>query len=430
MHIYFSGIGGTGLGPLSLIAQQAGFTVSGSDKQSSKYIDYLQSKGLNIFIGQNNDENISLANQKLKIDWFVYSSALPLENPNHPEILYCKKNKIKATKRDDFLNFIIEQKNLKLIAVAGTHGKTTTTAMTVWALKQLNIPVSYSIGAKTNFSEMGDYNPDSKYFVYECDEFDRNFLSFKPYYSLITNVDWDHQEIYPTQQIYDEAFKEFINKSENILIRHKDASRLQLNNDKLVIIPDNYANNSIKLPGAHNRQNASLVLKFLELEIKEKGNESHSFTEILSSFPGTSRRFEKLDNNLFTDYAHTPEEIQATIQLAKEVSKNIVVVYEPLTNRRQHYCKELYSDTFNGVKKLYWLPSYLARENPSQKILTPEELIKYMSNPEIAQPSEKNSKLWENIKNHLSKGDLVIILAGGGGGSLDEWARQQVAIGQ
>jgi UDP-N-acetylmuramate--alanine ligase len=423
MHIYFSGIGGTGLGPLSLIASQAGFVVSGSDKQSSKYTEYLKSKGVSVYIGQENDANIKAANSLQPIDWFVYSSALPLENPNHPEIIFCQRNNIKLSKRDKLLNHIIQQKKLKLIAIAGTHGKTTTTAMTVWAFKQLNLPISYSIGAKTNFSEMGEYNSASKYFIYECDEFDRNFLSFKPYYSLITNIDWDHQEIYPTKDNYDEAFMQFIKQSKKVIIRKNDIYNNILPQDNMLVIGDDYGDD-IKLPGAHNRQNASLVLKFLELEFSE--NDSVKYKEILSNFPGTSRRFEKLKDNLFTDYAHTPEEIEATIQLAKEISDKILVVYEPLTNRRQHFCKEQYKNTFNSVNKLIWLPSYLAREDPTQKILIPTDLIKYMSKPEVAVSAEKNNQLWDEIHEHLKSGYLVLLVAGGGGGSLDEWARQKI----
>ena len=134
MHIYFSGIGGTGIGPLALVAKQAGYTVSGSDKQMSNYIEYLQEQGItDIHIGQSADE-IKAIDQKQKIDWFVYSSALPMENPNHPELKYCEENGIRTSKRDELLNKILEDKQLKLIAIAGTHGKTTTTALTVWLM--------------------------------------------------------------------------------------------------------------------------------------------------------------------------------------------------------------------------------------------------------------------------------------------------------
>lgn len=190
MHIYFSGIGGTGIGPLAMVAQQAGFTVSGSDKQQSQYIDYLQAHGIrDIHIGQTS-EQIAEVHTAQPIDWYVHTSALTLEQPDAPELRFCREHGIKTSKRDEFLNHILEEKQLKLIAIAGTHGKTTTTAMMVWLFMQLGLPVSYILPAKTSYADMGHFNPAAEFFVYECDEFDRNFLAFHPYISVITGIDW------------------------------------------------------------------------------------------------------------------------------------------------------------------------------------------------------------------------------------------------
>src|SRR5262245_47663848 len=127
MHIYFSGIGGAGIGPLAMIAHQAGYKVSGSDKQDSQYIDYLKKHGISdIHIGQSREE-IAAAHQQTPIDWFVYSSAITLENPHAPELEFCREQSIKTSKRDELLNQILTDHDLKMIAVAGTHGKTTTT---------------------------------------------------------------------------------------------------------------------------------------------------------------------------------------------------------------------------------------------------------------------------------------------------------------
>ena len=197
MHIYFSGIGGAGIGPLAQIAHQAGYQVSGSDKQDSQYIAYLRKHGISdIHIGQTR-EAIEAVHAKQPIDWVVYSSALTLENPDAPEIRFSSEQNIKTSKRDELLNQILNDKKLKLIAIAGTHGKTTTTSMVIWLFKELGIPLSYSVGAKISFGDMGQYDKDSEYFAYEADEFDRNFLAFEPYMSLITGVSWDHHEIFP-----------------------------------------------------------------------------------------------------------------------------------------------------------------------------------------------------------------------------------------
>ncbi len=202
MHIYFSGIGGTGIGPLALVAKQAKYEVSGSDKQDSQYITYLRQHGItDIHIGQD-EAGIAVVHTRQPIDWFVYTSALPLENPDAPELRFCRDQAIRTSKRDELLNQIIADRGLKLIAVAGTHGKTTTTAMTIWLLKQLGVPLGYILPAKSSFAEMGAFEPGAEYFVYECDEFDRNFLSFEPHLSLITGIDWYHPDIYLPRDDY------------------------------------------------------------------------------------------------------------------------------------------------------------------------------------------------------------------------------------
>ena len=136
---------------------------------------------------------------------------------------------------------------------------------------------------------------------------------------------------------------------------------------------------------------------------------------------------EEITTNLYSDYAHTPEKIKGAMSIAKEIAnennQKLVVVYEPLTNRRQHFMKEQYKDSFEGVDKLYWVPSYLAREDPNQEILTPEELIKHLNNPEIAEPRQLNHRLLMDIKQCLEDNNLVVCLSGGGGKSLDEWLR-------
>lgn len=426
MHIYFSGIGGTGIGPLALIAKEAGNKVSGSDKQSSAYTEYLIKQGISVHIGQKDDSNIDKVNEIEPIDWFVYSSALPLENPNHPELVFVQNNNIKHSKRDEYLSKFLIDNKLKLLAAAGTHGKTTTTAMLVWIFKQLNIPISYSVGAKTNFCAMGKYNKKSEYFIYECDEFDKNFLSFKPYRSIISSLDWDHHEIYKTREDYKDAFKQFINQSSKTYLYYNVSKYLNINkNDKLICVlkQNDFITKQLTLAGQHNRDNARLCIELISNLLNI---ESSKLIPILNSFPGTSRRFEKLAQNIYSDYAHTPEEISATIQLAKELSSNILVVYEPLTNRRQHHMKQQYKYVFNGVDQLIWLPSYLAREDKDQIILSPQQLIKYINDPSIARPAIKNTTLYNTIKDYAQNKGIVLLLAGGGGGSLDEWARKML----
>lgn len=428
MHIYFSGIGGTAIGPLALIAKQAGYQVSGSDKQNSQYIQYLRKQGVDtIHIGQTR-EQIAAVHDANPIDWFVYTSALPLENPNAPELVFCEEQDIKTSKRDALLNQILQDKQLKLIAIAGTHGKTTTTAMVIWLFKELGLPISYSVGAKIPFGDMGQYQESSEYFVYECDEFDRNFLAFEPHISLITGVTWDHHEIFPTREDYQMAFQEFITQSEHTVLWQEDAMYLNLPAGPTLAIQDSADPriDDITLPGLYNRLDAWLAIQSVH---RTTDTPLDKLISIMNRFPGLQRRMEQIIPNLYSDYAHTPEKIRGAMSVALEMAEDkgqdVVVVYEPLTNRRQHYMLDDYRDCFSGASKVYWIPSYLAREDPNQRIIPPEELISHLDEPSIAEPMERDDKLKATIQKHLDAGDMVVCMAGGGGNSLDEWVRQE-----
>ena len=429
MHVYFSGIGGVGIGPLALVAKKAGYEVSGSDIKDGQAIKYLRQQGItDINIGQS-AEQIDGVHQKKPIDWLVYSSALPKTDLNHPELAFAKQNNIKTSKRDELLNEILSQKNLKLVAIAGTHGKTTTTAMVIWLFKQLGKPVSYSLGAKISFGEMGAYEKESEYFVYECDEFDRNFLAFHPVLAIITGLSWDHHEIFPTLEDYTQAFKQFVKQSRQLVLWQEDAKKLDLlSNEGRVTIEstDDPRLNEIQLAGLYNRRDAWLAIKSVSLLTSTA---PQKLVESMNRFPGVSRRFEKIAQNLYSDDAHTPEKIQGCMSVAKELAaktgQKIIVIYEPLTNRRMHYLGAAHHSVFEGASKIYWLPSYLAREDPSLPVLTPAELIKNLSSElqTIAQPMEMGEELKEVISRHLEAGDMVVGMAGGGADSLDEWFR-------
>jgi UDP-N-acetylmuramate--alanine ligase len=429
MHIYFSGIGGAGIGPLAQVALQAGHRVSGSDKQISLYIEYLKKNGIkDIVIGQT-QKDIAAVHGKKPIDWFVYSSALTLENPDAAELKYCLKQKIKTSKRDEFLNSLIKEHHLKLIAIAGTHGKTTTTALVVWLFNQLRIPTSYILPAKVSFGDMGKFDKAAKYFIYEADEFDRNFLSFTPYFSLITGVSWDHHEIFPTRENYKEAFREFINQSKRTLIWQDDYDYLTLEGTPSNLIVQNADNpliNTLSLKGRFNRLDGWLALQAVHRATDEP---LAKLIGMVNSFPGLSRRMEPIVPNLYSDYAHTPEKIRGAMSVASELAaennQDIVVIYEPLTNRRQHFMIDEYKDSFNGASKLYWLPSYLAREDSKQRIIEPAELIEHLADPSIARPAKKNPKLKLLIEKHLKRGDMVVAMNGSGGDGLDEWLRHE-----
>lgn len=423
-HIFFSGIGGAGIGPLALIAKQAGYEVSGSDKQDSDYVKNLRSKGIEtIHIGQS-EEAIRRVHNEKAIDWLVYSSAVEKEHLNHPELAFAKTHDIHISKRDEFLSKLLLDTGQKMIAIAGTHGKTTTTAMVIWLFKELGLPVSYSVGGKLSFGGVGEFNSEAEFFVYEADEYDRNFLTFSPAMSLIPGIAYDHPDIYPTQDEYNTAFRDFLAKSEYAVLWQADATKLDVREEEHITVLAKDTNlTHITLAGHVNRINAHLAivgLEILGLCSYEQG------VEIMNRFPGVSRRFEKLTDNLYTDYAHTPEKIQGALQLTREIAgENVVVIYEGLHNTRQHFIREQLTNLFEGCKKLYVVPSYKAREDESLENLTPDKLVQIIQSPDERIPAELNNQLKEHIRSELDSGNLVLCLTAGGGGSLDEWLRKE-----
>ena len=416
MNIYFCGIGGVGLGPLAEIARDAGHTVQGSDSHESLTTAELQSRGIAITTDQSGAA-LAKAHQTAPIDWFVYTAALP---DNHPELAKAQELGIKTGKRDELLNEIITQAGQKLIAIAGTHGKTTTTAMVAWVLQQLGMPVSYSIGSNVPFGPSGHFDPEATYFVYECDEFDRNFLHFHPYLSLITSVDYDHPDTYPTQADYAAAFTQFLQQSRQAFMWEHDtvihvepaATTTRLLDDE--VSPD------MTLAGAQNRANGTLVLKVCEA--LDLGTPALAI-QAVNAFPGTTRRFEKLADNLYTDYGHHPVEIAATLEMAHELSDHVVLVYQPHQNTRQHQVRSGYTTCMEGAEAIYWLPTYQTREDDSLPILTPEQLTERLVNRSAVHYAEFNDELWQAIEQHRAAGHLVLCM---GAGTIDAWVRGRV----
>jgi UDP-N-acetylmuramate--alanine ligase len=178
---------------------------------------------------------------------------------------------------------------------------------------------------------------------------------------------------------------------------------------------------NLNLAGQVNRKDGALVVSAVQ---KLTDEPSGKLVKIMNAFPGLSRRFEKITKNLYSDYAHTIPKIKGCLQMAGEVSDKVVIVYEPLTDRRQHYIKDEYKTLFKGVRELYWVPSYLAREDPKQKVITPQEFVDLIEEPADKKALKLDNNLKQAIQKHLDAGDSVVCISGGGGGSLDEWLRK------
>ncbi len=428
MKIYISGISGTGMGPLALMAHEAGFEVIGSDRAKGAIYDELVEAGIRVQIGEQDGD--FLKQNLADVDWFVYTSAL---GDNHPELVLAREAGVKCTKRDDFTAFLVEKLGLKMIAVAGTHGKTTTTSMIVWGLLKANVPIAYVVGTTLGFAPSGRYMKDAKYFVYEADEYDRNFLKYYPEISVITTVSYDHPDIYKTREEYEAAFRQFVEQSKMVYEMRGDEVVARGGGHESVgfFRPDHF-----KLAGAARRMDAALaaeVVKDVQLRDFAEDGKIVNYAPIwlidaMNEFPGVGRRFERLSDGIYTDYAHHPEEIEATMEMAKEQAKldglkGVVAIYQPHQNTRQYEVKDGYKKAFVGASKIYWLPTYLTRENPDLKVILPEEFISDLENAEAAEAAAMDDELMAKILEWRGRGYLVLIMSAG---PLDNFVRDRV----
>lgn len=418
MRIYFSGIGGVGLGPLAEIAADAGYDVLGSDVSASPTTEQLQRRGFTIHFDQSG-QALAAEQAARPVDWFVYTSALPAD---HPELRFALASGIRATKRDELLAEIIKDTELQLIAVAGTHGKTTTTAMIVWLMQTLRRPVSYSIGAPVPFGPSGVYDERSRFFVYECDEYDRNFLHFTPLISVLPSVDYDHVDTYPTRQEYKAAFGRFVHQSDTAYMWEDTAEYIGVLGQPNVIAltAASAPVDGVELYGQHYRRNARLAAAAVA---QATGVHVQELLDGIQHFPGTHRRFERLGDNLYSDYGHHPTEIAAVLSMAQEINDSVVLVYQPHQNSRQHELRTGYADALRQAQKIYWLPTYLSREDPNLPILSPTELIASLDNHHAAEPAELDDALWQHIQAARQQGSLVVVM---GAGDVDNWLRDKL----
>lgn len=422
MRVYFSGIGGVGIGPLAAVAKGTGASIAGSDQQSSLTTESLVRDGVDINIGPQDGEFLRQKHAEAPFDYFVYTAAL---SADHPELALAHELGITCLKRDGLLARIIDAKDLQMIAVSGTHGKTSTTALLVWVMRQLNIPVSYSVGSTLSFAPSGEYDLESAYFVYECDEYDRNMLHYTPVLSLITSIDYDHPDTYPTLDDYQAAFGAFLDQSAHSILWREDFAELgqpDVSTDYDLLDSRSIDLSHLRLPGQHMRRNAFLVERAIMRLFP-----TTSYRELIAainSFPGSDRRMERLAPNLYSDYGHHPREIAATLQLASELSSEVVLVYQPHQNARQHKVFHQYSDSMRLAEKIYWLPTYLSREDDSLEILTPQQLSSQLVNLADVEYADLDDNLWRSIQQDRNNGKLVLCM---GAGSIDTWVRQQLA---
>lgn len=434
------------MGPLALMAQAAGHTVFGTDLHAGSIYPELVQAGIDLRIGpQAQDGAFLRAKLANGVDWFVHTSALPAD---HAELALARKAGVKCTKRDDFTAHLITELHLKLVAVAGTHGKTTTTAMIVWAAQQLHIPAAYIVGSTLSFAPSGAYHPGDQFFIYEADEYDRNFLKFHPWLAVLPFVSYDHPDIYPTPADYQQAFRQFLSQSRKWLASANASTNAIANAaspnpaaDTTPAAPTSaptpaaashpaadFPEDDFTLAGKLRRQDAALAARAIH-EMSPTAPRA-AVLQALNQFPGVGRRFERLAPGFYTDYAHHPEEIAATLEMAQEEAKNqgfsgVTAVYEPHQNTRQHEVRAGYRDAFLAADRVFWLPTYLTRENPHLAVLTPEELFAPLTNRAVVTPATTDDALFAQLQQEHQAGRLIVLMSAG---PADAWLRQKLIL--
>jgi UDP-N-acetylmuramate--alanine ligase len=440
-HYHFIGIGGTGLSAIARVLFERGEIVSGSDISMTPVTHELHQLGVPIFIGHDRS-NIQGA------DIVIRSSAVQDINP---EVVASIANGIPVLKRRDFLKHLT--KGYKVIAVAGTHGKTTTTAMAAWCLSQSGFNPSYVIGSVSKNLGKNAAAGSGEYFVIEADEYDNMFLGLSPQILIITNIEHDHPDCFPTETIYRQAFRDLtgqllpggyliacidnegvraliqdLSDSVNVITYGKNqAADLQIqkteyqaggkmsfiliNNTNLSSLPVT-TEYTLGIPGYHNALNAAAVIATTMLIGVNAGNVPLS----LASFSGSERRFDILGEvngiTVIDDYGHHPTEIKATLSAARERYKdnNIWAVWQPHTYSRTQELAEDFIHSFSDCDHVIITEIYRSRE-PQQEYSS-QILVNAMEHPDKyyrATLDETEALLREK----LCAGDLLIVFSAG-----------------
>ena len=426
--IYFSGINGIGMSGLAKILAKDGYEVYGSDIDRKPITDELEAMGVKVYIGQVEE------NMKGKdIDVFVYSTAIRKTNP---EYKYAVENNITMIKRGQLLAEIMNR--FDGIAVAGTHGKTTTSSMMSLALLEKDpfIVVGGIIPEIHSNSKIGN----SEYFVAEADESDNSFLFIKPKYAVVTNVEPDHLEHHGTFENIKKSFEQFIDSTERLVLLCKDtvekehlkftnknvawyslesedaqiyAKDVEIKDGKtsyeVVKNGESLGRFTLTIPGKHNILN-SLPVIYLAHEFKCDMNK---VKEKIEEFKGANRRYQVIyDNNLriIDDYAHHPTEVSVTIEAAKATEKGkVTVIFQPHRYTRTKFFLDGFVEALKKADDLMLLPIYAASEDNIYGISS-EDLAEKIGNHVKVTTEEEIEKIVEESKN---SGNTFVFMGAG-----------------
>lgn len=451
-HVHFIGIGGSGLSAIARLLRESGYTVTGSDRAMSKFAADLQQAGATIYIGHH-------PRYVQGADWVVRSSAIPDDNV---EVKAAQLAGIPVYKRADFLGKLMADKTG--IAVAGTHGKTTTTAMLAFVLTEMGRNPSFIVGGTLKNYGVNARAGGGDLFVIEADEYDRMFLGLKPRIEVITNLEHDHPDCYPTYADIVSAFESFVallpapgtliasieDKGSADLLA--SARRLghrvvayTLQGDMTIqaqqwIQARNLKPNerggfdfeattnfgeadstkvSLQVPGEHNVRNALATLAVvatLKMSIRDAA-------AALRRFAGTGRRFdiqgEQAGVTVVDDYAHHPTEIRATLAAARAryPGRRIWAVWQPHTYSRTKALYKEFVGAFGDADEIIVTEVYAARE--PKEDFSSKELVKAMKR-RSARFVATTEDATEFLLKYVRPGDVVMVLSAGDADQISE----------
>jgi UDP-N-acetylmuramate--alanine ligase len=336
-RLHFIGIGGAGMSGLALVCAELGATVSGSDRADSSYMERLRLAGVNPAVGHD------AANLPEGAE-VVVSTAIGEENP---ELALARKRGIEPIHRGALLAELCAEK--RLIAVAGTHGKTTTTAMLVWALRALGADPAFFVGG-----EVPGLGPEAvnagwgggEWVVAEADESDASFLELKPEIAVVTNLEMDHHSRWGSVAELRRAFGQFTDGA-RVVVRPEETD-LEI---------------ELAVPGHHNLLNARAAA----VAAAAAGFEPAAATAALADFPGVRRRLElKGSRNgarVYDDYAHHPTEVRAALSALRELNpRRLIAAFQPHLYSRTKAFSEGFGAALALADEVVVLDVYAARE--------------------------------------------------------------------
>ncbi|MBQ7453603.1 MAG: UDP-N-acetylmuramate--L-alanine ligase [Selenomonadaceae bacterium] len=442
-RFHFIGIGGVGMSALAKILIERGFEVSGSDVKDSPTLDMLRSLGAKIFVGHK-AKNIFDKKSDPAVDAIVCSSAIPADNP---EVVAASKFKIPKLHRSDINAYLLNAK--KGIAVAGSHGKTTTTSMIGYVLHSAGVDPTIIIGGESTDLGTGAILGKSDWLVSEADESDGTFVTLKPAIAVVTNIEDDHLDHYGTMDKIRAAFKIFIENVDCetgtavLCFDNENLRNLAKEVDRKIISyaidhdADFTAHNirtttkgilfevmrgekilgNVKLP-IHGRHNVLNALATIATAL-QVGVSFAKISEGLSTFHGAKRRFQtkgRVRNVLVVDdYAHHPTEIATTLKAARETKPNkLICIFQPHRYSRTQLLLKEFGNAFREADELILTDVYSAGEEKISGVSGESILHEVLrTTNQAVSYIPKREDIAAAIKDQLSAGDLVITMGAG-----------------